>query len=221
MAMKTTHFCAGNIKNARVLVIGHDPRLQKSHALASNAFFADYYFKPIPTHGSERAKYDLAAAVYSYIGYLTSHKYSADQLVLTNLCNVALPHAPKGKTVFIPEQQARAGITEINEILATSEVEIIFAMSQQVNYWLQKLEFCPSVKEFLTDAEPKQKGVKNNPQFYEPAKGRAFTLICGKQFITNDHRKLFPILHVKNWPLRGAFVKAYTKAIEQCVNTLK
>lgn len=203
------------------MVIGHDPRLQKSHKLASNAFFADYYFKPIPTQGSERAKYDLATAVYSYIGYLTSHRYSVDQLVLTNLCNAALPHSPKGKIVYIPEEQACAGIEEINEILTMSDVEIIFAMSQQVNYWLQKLGFYPAVDVFLSSAEPKQKGVNNNPPYYEPKKGRAFTLVCGKQFVTRDYRKVFPILHVKNWPLRGAFTKAYRKTIEQCVNALK
>ena len=115
--MQTAQFCAGDIKKAKVLVIGHDPRLRETNTLASNAFFADYYFRSIPTQRSERAKYNLAEAVFGYIGYLTSYKYSADQIVLTNLCNFALPHAPKGKTVFIPEEKARQGINEINDML--------------------------------------------------------------------------------------------------------
>ena len=42
-------YCAGDLKNAKVLVIGHDPRLQNSNALANKAFFGDYYFEAIPT----------------------------------------------------------------------------------------------------------------------------------------------------------------------------
>jgi hypothetical protein len=219
--MQTAHFCAGDVNKARVLVIGHDPRLRVAKTIAGNAFFADYYFKPIPTQGSERAKYNLAAAVYSYTGYLVSHKYSADQIVLTNLCNVALPHAPKGKTVYIPEEKAQQGISEIDAILAKSDIEVIFAMSLQVNYWLQRLGFYPAVSEFLSDAEPKPKGVNNEPPYYGTARSRAFTLICGKRFITNDQRSVFPILHVKQWPLRGSMAKAYTKSLEACVNALK
>ena len=150
------------------------------------------------------AKYKLAEAVFSYIGYLTSYKYSADQIVLTNLCNFALPHAPKGKIVFIPEEKARQGINEINDMLRGGNIEVIFAMSLQVNYWLQKLGFYPAVDEFLSDAEPKKRGMSNEPPYYDPTKGKAFTLICGKQYITNDRQSVFPILHVKNWPSAGS-----------------
>ena len=219
--MQTAYFCADDLTKAKVLVIGHDPRLQVSNTLASTAFFANYYFKPIPIQRSERAKYKLAEAVFSYICYLTSYKYSADQIVLTNLCNIALPHAPKGKTVLIPEERAQQGISEIHDILGKSDVEVILAMSLQVNYWLQKLGFYTAVSEFLSDAKPKPKGVNNEPPYYDPARGRAFTLICGKQFITKDNRSVFPILHVKQWPMKGPIAKAYTKSLEACVNALK
>lgn len=221
--MQTAYFCAGDIKKAKVLVIGHDPRLQKANTLAGNAFFADYYFRPIPTQRSERAKYELAEAVFSYISYLTSNKYSADQIVLTNLCNSALPHAPKGRIVFIPEEKARQGINEIHDILNGSDIEIIFAMSLQVNYWLQRLGFYPAVDEFLSEAEPKKGGMTSEPPYYESTRGRVkpFTRICGKQYLTSDRRRLFPILHVKNWPLQGSFAKTYGKSIEACVNALK
>ncbi len=220
--MQTSHFCAGDLNKAKVLVIGHDPRLQGSNTLAGSAFFADYYFKPIPVQRSEYAKYKLAEAVFSYICYLTSYKYSSDQIVLTNLCNDALPHAPMGKTVYIPEEKARQGISQIHNILNRSDIEVIFAMSIQSNYWLQKLGFYPAVDEFIFKTEPRAKGVDSELPYYEPVvRGKAFTLICGKQYITNEGRSVFPILHIKNWPLRGSFTKAYAKSYEACVNTLK
>lgn len=219
--MATTFFCAGNVNKAKVLVIGHDPRLQQSHTLADCAFFADYFFKPIPTRKSELAKYQLAEAVFSYIGYLTSYKYSATQIILTNLCNNALPHAPKGKTVYIPEAEARDGTSAMQAILSQSNVDIVFAMSGQVNYWLQKLGVYPAVAEFLSSAEPKSKGVTHTSPYYEATRGRAFTHICGNQYSMGNHRRIIPILHIKNWPLRGPIAKAYGKAYEACINALK
>jgi len=34
----------GDITKAKVLIIGHDPRLQQSDTMAGFCFFADYYF---------------------------------------------------------------------------------------------------------------------------------------------------------------------------------
>jgi hypothetical protein len=218
--MQTRPFCAGDLSKARVLVIGHDPRLQKSGTQAEYALFADYFFKPIPTRKSELAKYHLAEATFGYIGYLTSYKYPADQLVLTNLCNVALPHAPTGKTVLIPEEEAQVGVNAIRDLLGQSNIEIIFVMSMQVNYWLQKLSFYPSITDFLKKAEPRARGISSKPPYYEPQQSKAFQLICG-QCYTSDNRKIVPILHVKNWPLRGAFAQAYRVSYENCINQLK
>jgi hypothetical protein len=218
--MQTKPFCAGDLSKARVLVIGHDPRLQESDAQAEYAFFADYFFKPIPTRKSEMAKYRLAEAAFSYIGHLISYQYPADRLVLTNLCNVGLPHAPAGKTVLIPEQEAQAGVNTIHNLLNQSNVEIIFAMSAQVNYWLQKLDFYPSVADFLDKAGPRSRGINNMPPYYEPQGGRAFQLICGRCY-AEGNRKVIPVLHVKNWPLRAAFARAYGKAYENCINQLR
>jgi hypothetical protein len=219
--MPTSHFCSGAVNKAKVLVIGHDPRLQDSDTLAGNAFFGDYFFNKMPTRGNELAKYKLAEVVYGYIAYLTSYRFSADQIILTNLCNDPLPHSPKGKTVYIPEDKALRGIGEIQGILNSSEVEVIFAMSAQVNYWLQKLGFYPAVPEYLVAATPKPKGIVNERPFYDQSRSKAFTLICGKQYFTKENKQVYPILHVKNWPLKGPFVKAYKKLYEQCVNSLK
>jgi hypothetical protein len=96
----------------------------------------------------------LAEAVFAYVGYLTSHRYAADQIVLTNLCNSALPHAPKGKIVYIPEEAAATGLAEIRSILERSSIEVILAMSAQVNYLL-KIEFLSGSGEAVTSARPK------------------------------------------------------------------
>ena len=64
--MITQPFCAGDISRAKVLVIGHDPRLQKTDTQAGYAFFADYFYHAIPLKKSERAKYQLAEAMFGY-----------------------------------------------------------------------------------------------------------------------------------------------------------
>jgi hypothetical protein len=138
----------------------------------------------------------------------------------THLCNVGLPHAPKGKTVLIPEQEAEAGVNVIRGILNQSSIEVIFAMSEQVNYWLQKLGFYPAVPDFLDKAEPKPRGLSHDPPYYEHRESKAFQLICG-QCHTDGSRKVFPVLHAKQWPLRGGLARAYGKAYENCVNQFK
>lgn len=218
--MQTKPFCAGGLDKARVLLIGHDPRLQTSDTQAECVFFADYFFRPPPSQPSEAAKYRLAEATFNYVGQLTGGRIPADQLALTNLCNVGLPHAPRGKTVLIPVQEVQAGINAIHGILGHGQVEIIFAMSAQVNYWLQKLGFYPAVVEFLRRAEPKSVGVNSTPPYYAPEQDKAFQLICG-QCYTAGKCRVVPVLHVKNWPLQGAFVKAYGQAYEDCMRRLK
>ncbi|MCC7186401.1 MAG: hypothetical protein IT185_09195 [Acidobacteria bacterium] len=115
-------------------MMGHDPRLQRSETRAEYALFANFFFKPVPTSPNALAKYKLAKSLFDYVRALASQGYHVDQIVVTNLCNAALPHAPKGKTVLITEQHARAGIADIHHILSQSTqstVEVIFAMSQQ------------------------------------------------------------------------------------------
>jgi hypothetical protein len=52
----------GNPETAKILILGHDARLQKSDAVAQYAFFADHYFqfKKKPTYG--RASFGAALA---------------------------------------------------------------------------------------------------------------------------------------------------------------
>ena len=206
---------------SRVLVIGHDPRLRDSDALANHAFFADLFFKPIPARGSELAKYGLAKAIYSYIGELTSYRYTASQMVLTNLCNDHLPHAPKGRVVLIHEAEAKRGLADIRRLISLARFELVFAMSEQVNYWLHALGFCVSRGGFLLKSAPKERGVQHNPPYYEPKEPRAFQSIAYLRHETTAGIPVYPIVHVRSWPLRGPFQKAYGRQYANCISELK
>jgi hypothetical protein len=93
---------------------------------------------------------------------------------------------------------------------------LIFPMSQQVNYWLQKLEFYGTDTAFVEKSEPRPEGVNSIPSYYTPSKAGAFKEICGNKYIADNQYYLFPILHVKNYPLKGKFVTAYYENYEHC-----
>ena len=206
---------------SRVLVIGHDPRLRDSDAMAHHAFFADKFFGPIPARRSDLAKYGLASSTYAYIAELTSYRYTASQLLLTNLCNAHLLHAPKGKVVLIPKHLAEQGLADIGRLISLANIEAVFAMSEQVNYWLQALGFCVPHTEFLRRSEPKPRGINSTPPYYEPQAPKAFQLISFRRQETTIGFPLYPIVHVRSWPLRGPFQKAYGRLYSACVSELK
>jgi len=205
----------GNPGKAKILVIGHDPRLQKASTIANYCFYADYFFQPKPDRKSDLAKYQLAEALYQCIRVLTDGCFHDDEILITNLCNEALPHSPKGKTVLIPKGKAEEGLKNIRVLLEGSKVRLIFAMSQQVNYWLQKLGFYATNTGFLEQSEPKGKGVNCKPPYYEPRSTGAFKEICGKNYSADNEYALFPILHIKNYPLKGKF-QVYQRNYENC-----
>ena len=207
--------------DSRVLVIVNDPRLRRSETLAQHAFFADYFFGRIPTKRSELAKYDLARAIYAYVGELTSYGYRASELLVTNLCNAHLPHAPKGRVVLIPIEQARDGLAEVKKLLQKARVEVIFAMSEQVNYWLHALHFCVPRSDFLQRAEPKARGLDSRAPYYEPKIPKAFQQIAFRRHDTEAGIPLYPTVHVRSWPFRGPFLKAYGRLYADCISELK
>jgi hypothetical protein len=206
-----------SINEARILLIGHDPRLQNSDTIANFVLFADYYFKEIKNVQSEKSKFNLAKLTFDHILYLTQFKYKPEDIYITNLCNIALDHAPRGKTVYIPKEKAEQGIENIKKILNNNaSIEYVFPMSLQVNYWLQKLNFYSSNDNFVELTEPKEIGLKSKPQYFQPKNNSTFKMICGRTFSINDRtQKLIPILHTKNFPLRGKFHDAYSKNYEE------
>jgi hypothetical protein len=157
----------GDLEKARVLVIGHDPRLQKSPTIADYCFFADYYFKPVPSEPRETKKYSLAKSVFDCVRDITSECYRDEEVYITNLCNEALPSALPNHTVFISREKAEEGLGHIREVLSKAKIEFIFPMSTQVNYWLQELGFYSSGDNFVERAKPSPHGIKNDQPYYE------------------------------------------------------
>jgi hypothetical protein len=194
-------------EEAKALVIGHDPRLQKSETIVSYALFANYFFENEPQKSSELQKFKLAKSTFDQITEITNGIITPEKIYVTNLCNSLLPHAPKGKTVLIPEIKAIEGLKNIQNILYENPtIEYIFPMSLQVNYWLQKFDFYNSNTGFVEETEPKTKGIKCENPYFEPKKTKTFLAICGNQYkIKNGSQTLIPILHSKNYPIKGNF----------------
>ena len=205
----------GNPEKAKILVIGHDPGLQSSQTIAEYSLFTDYHFRPQPSQKRELAKYRLAQKTYDCIKELTMTRYSDDEVLVTNLCNEVLTSSPPHKINYIPLREAREGLEAIRVLLKDSSVKLIFPMSQQVNYWLQKLGFYDTNTTFVEKSEPKKIGVNNKPPYYMPSKPGAFKEICGNKYLVNNQYYLFPILHVKTYPLTGKFL-VYKENYEHC-----
>ena len=216
----------GNHEKAKILVIGHDPGLQRSSTIANYCFFADYYFRSKPSNASELAKYQLADSLFSCIRDLTSEQFLDDEVLITNLCNEELPPSPKGKTNYIPRDKAEEGLKVIKKSLNVSSIKLIFPMSQQVNYWLQKLGFYSTDTKFLEKSEPKLFGVESEQPYYQPRQSGIFKDICGNKYIVEGKYYLFPILHVKSYPLKGRFITYYEnytnckKVVKEVINSI-
>lgn len=194
---------------AKILVIGHDPRLQESDTQAEYCFFADYYFGEIPLKESEERKYRLAQSLFDHIRDITSSKYKDDEIYITNLCNEQLTKPPENCTVYIPEDKANEGLKHIRQILKICPIEIIFPMSMQVNYWLQALGFYTSENNCVDGLKPSIKGTTNTPPYYKASKSKIFNNICGHRYIADGKYLIFPILHTKNYPLKGKYISTY------------
>ena len=204
---------------AKILLIGHDPRLHKSDTRAEYALFANYFFQNITRLQSDRRKFNLAKSAIEMVIYLTANNYSPDEIYITNLYNGILV-APKRKTVLIPSDKVKTEIARLKKIVWNNPtIEYIFPMSLQVNYWLQKYGFYEANNEFLADSEPSARGIKNNPPYFQAKKSGTFKLICGQRFRFNfGNQIVIPILHAKNFPLKARFYNSYHDCYEGIVN---
>jgi hypothetical protein len=211
--------------DARVLLIGHDPRLGRSRTIAKKCFFFDCFLdenngkiKALPIGKSEQQKYGLAKVVFDQLEYLTNNRFKKEEIYVTNLCNDPLPSTEGKGVVYIPEEKAIKGIENIKHILKNNpSIKFIFPMSLQVNYWLQKLQFYSSENDFLHDSEPSVVFIKENPKIYKPRKQGAFKLICGNTYRLGESSIIIPILHPKNFPLKNNFIayqENYNRIIE-------
>ena len=198
----------GDLTTATILVIGHDPRLQRSQAEAEVAFFLDYLARPRPTSHSEASKYDLAKAVVDYVGALAGREVSLSELYVTNLCNEFLEHTPDSGTVLIPDDLARHGVQQITQTVASGRFKVILPMAVQTFYHLCRLGFIDEesevVRRFVHDASPR--AAKATQGIYVQSGKAPFLAVCGCRF---HHRgvAVVPIVHVKQWPLRPRAIR--------------
>ncbi len=184
----------------KILLIGHDPRLQKSDDKPEYALYANYYFSPEPKRYGEKNKYILAKNCFTQIIEITNNKYREDEIYVTNLCNMFFEDRPIKKTILIPEKVAKKGVLHIQNILQDYKtIEYVLSMSEQVNYWLQYFGFYHTKTDYLNDAKPKGKGICSNPHYYEASRSGSFREICGNVYETVTKHKIIPILHIKSY----------------------
>jgi len=211
----------GNVSTATILVIGHDPRLQRSQAEAQFAFFFDYLERPRPSHGPEASKYGLAHAVWEYVEHLAGRRVSLSELYVTNLCNQFLEHAAGSGTVLIPDDLADRGVEEIAEVVAAGHFRVILPMAVQTFCHLCRTGFVEGnaelVSRFLCAAQPRES--KAAQGLYQTAASAPFLAVCGQRFC---HRRVpvVPIVHVKQWPLKEGFVR-YTEPMQRAQDNVR
>jgi len=200
----------GKLGTATILIIGHDPRLQKSQAEAEKAFFFEYLekYQACPTYGPDARKYKLARAVWCYVNDLAGRKIPLNQLYVTNLCNEFLPSSQGGGTVLIPDELAERGVEEIREIVSIGNFHLILPMSVQTFYHLCRLGFLDEKDEkiltFVSKARPVS--LKVDQGVFVTSGKAPFLEVCGQLF-HHCGIPLIPILHVKQWPLKARTVR--------------
>jgi len=211
----------GDLATATILVIGHDPRLQRSQAEAEVAFFLDYLARPRPTSRPEASKHDLAKAVVDYVGVLAGREVSLSELYVTNLCNEFLEHAPGSGTVLIPDDLARRGVQQITQAATLGRFVMILPMAVQTFYHLCRLGFIDEdsdmVRRFVHDASPR--AAKAAQGIYVQSGSAPFLAVCGCRF---HHRgvPVVPIVHVKQWPLRTR-ARRYTEPMARAQQEIR
>lgn len=205
----------GDLNSATILIIGHDPRLQRSRAEAEVVFFFDYLTRARPAARAEAKKYDLAEAVQKYISELAGRKVSLAELYVTNLYNEFLDHVPNSGTVLIPDEQAQRGVQEIIQIVVAGRFKVILPMSLQTFYQLCRWGFIDETSEvlnqFIHAARPAP--IKAKLGLYQQSGQAPFLTVCGQCF-HHQGVPVVPILHIKQWPLRPRLVK-YEKPMQQ------
>lgn len=211
--MKTSDWVS--VLDAKVLLIGENSTLQWKDEVIHYAMFLDYYFDHAPYDLGERSRYSEAKTIFEYLKEITSGVCLSENVHGTLLCNEALYRSPKGKHIFIPEEDAKNGIAHINKVLKDNPtIEYVFAMGLQTNYYLQKFGFydCGEfTDQFLKGAEPRRVGVSSYNPYYQPVNAKPFRDVCFKVYdVKGDSNiKIIPILPVKSYPLRDSELKNY------------
>jgi hypothetical protein len=211
-----------DIHTATILVIGHDPRLQRSKAEAKTAFFMDYLARSRPTRRPEARKYGLARAVWEYIGDLAGRHVLLAELYVTNLCNEYLEPTRGSGTVLIPDDLAKRGVEQIAQTVAAGHFKCILPMALQTFYHLCHWGFIDEkdselIVQFVAGARPRS--TKAEQGIYVQTSSGSFLSVCGRRFHHRDV-PVVPIVHVKSWPLKPRMVR-YTEPMERAQQEIR
>ena len=74
-------YCHGGLSRARVMLVGHDPRLRRSDTVAPYCLFADHFFRPKPKGRAEARKHGLAESAFRMVTDVTGvieHEFTLD-----------------------------------------------------------------------------------------------------------------------------------------------
>jgi hypothetical protein len=119
-----------------------------------------------------------------------------------------LAHKPGSGTVLIPDEQARRGVGQIEQIVAEGHFKLILPMAVQPFYHLCRMGFIDEdhelVARFVHAARPRpDKAVHGN---YVQSGQAPFLSVCGQRF---HHRgvPVVPVVHVKQWPLNDRMIR--------------
>jgi len=214
----------GDTATARLMVIGHDPRLHLGKAEAKYAFFLDYLERPIPLIRSERRKYEFASAVVRYVRFLAGFSIPITDQYFTNLCNEFINGPIYSGTVLIPDDFADTGIRAIEDTLNRGSFKVILAMTPQVFYHLARTGFVNNsddrVIPFYRNARPSFAAM--NKKAYVPTAKSPFLAVCGLKFHhRNDNIPVVPIVHAKQWPLNARMNPHYGSLMEMAAKNVR
>ncbi len=211
--MKTSDW--QSVIDAKVLLIGENSTLQWKDEVIECAMFLDYYFDHAPYDLGERSRYSEAKTIFEYLKEISAGDCRPEQVYGTLLCHDPLYRAPRGKHILIPEKQAESGLLHIKKVLKDNpNIEYIYAMGLQTNYYLQKLGFYSSgelKEEFVKGAEPRRVGLNSYDPFYQPVNAKPFREVCFKSYDVEEFAgvKIIPILPIKSYPLSEVDMKNF------------
>ena len=211
--MKTSDW--QSVIDAKVLLIGENSTLQWKDEVIECVMFLDYYFDHAPYDLGERSRYSEAKTIFEYIKEISAGECRAEQVYGTILCHDPLYRAPRGKHIYIPEKQAEKGVANVKKILKDNpNIEYVFAMGLQTNYYLQKLKLynCGDLtEEFIKGAEPRRVGINSYDPFYQPVNAKPFREVCFNMYEMEEFPgvKIIPILPIKSYPLSEVDMKNF------------
>lgn len=201
----------------RLLLIGDNPTLQWSDEIIDYAMFLDYYFRERPYDLGERSRYAQAKATFEMVEQISGGRYKPEDVYGTDFSKELLERPPKGKKILLPPNDAARQAERVRGILRDNpSIEMVYVISSQVAYLLAYAGFFEAPQGFVTGASARNKGVQNEPPFYQPVDPNAFAEVCFKVFEVTGFQgiSVMPIVPLNDFPLQGANLQKYGAALD-------